>query len=359
MKNLTQDKIYVPSRKSVTKAGKVLVQKHSNSTEEWLLAYDTFSTWRALHTYPIQTFLSTARRKVRALKLENKATIARRLKRVPSILAKLKRFPTMELGRMQDIGGLRIIVPTMKDLKKLHDDYLRSAKSQTKHFQHTVGTAKDYINHPKDDGYRSLHQVFKYCSKRHHELNGLYIELQIRTQLQHSWATAVETLGLILNSSFKIGKGEEKYKQFFRLCSVAFSYKENTAIHPDFQKYTQQDIHQQLKSITQETQVLSKLKGMNIASKHIEQPKNKDAEYYLIKLNLDEHLLTIIPYTKKQILEAETAYAALEKEVEKGNNWEVVLVSLSDVKDIKKAYPNYFLDTTRFVREIEKIIESV
>ncbi|MFZ7174975.1 hypothetical protein ACLSYX_09200 [[Pasteurella] aerogenes] len=110
---------------------------------------------------------------------------------------------------------------------------------------------------------------------------------------------------------------------------------------------------------TQYQNIAELLKGMNIASKHIEQPKNKDAEYYLIKLNLDAHLLTIIPYTKKQILEAETAYAALEKEVEKGNNWEVVLVSLSDVKDIKKAYPNYFLDTTRFVREIEKIIESV
>lgn len=359
MTSLEQNKIYVPSRKSVTKAGKILIDKKSVSIEEWLDAYDVFSTWRALHTYPIQTFLSTARRKVRSLKLDNKTTIARRLKRIPSILAKLQRFPSMELGRMQDIGGLRIIVPTMKDLKKLHDNYINSAKNKSKHFQHTVGTTKDYIDNPKDDGYRSVHQVFKYCSKHHPELNGLNIELQIRTQLQHSWATAVETLGLILNSSFKTGKGEEKYKQFFRLCSVAFAYKENTAIHPDYQKYSEHDIHQQLKSITQETQVLSKLKGMNIASKHIEQPKNKNAEYYLIKLDLDNHWLTITPYTKNQIVDAETAYAALEKKVEEGNNWEVVLVSLSDVRDIKKAYPNYFLDTTRFVREIEKIIQSI
>ncbi|HEA3249401.1 RelA/SpoT domain-containing protein [Pasteurella multocida] len=354
--------IDVPSRKAVTKAGKILVQRHIKNTislSEWLDAYDTFSKWRALHTYPIQTFLSNARRKVRSLGLEKRATIARRLKRAPSILAKLQRFPTMELGRMQDIGGLRIILPTMSDLEKLHRDYVQSATRKTKHFQHSIGTAKDYIKNPKDDGYRSLHQVFKYCNKRHPELNGLSIELQIRTQLQHSWATAVETLGLLLNSSFKTGRGEEKYKQFFRLCSVAFAYKEKTAIHPDFQKYSEQDIHQQLKSITQETQVLSRLKGMNIASRHIEHPKNKNAEYYLIKLDLDKHMLAITPYTKNQIIEAETAYSALEKEVEKGNNWEVVLVSLSDVKDIKKAYPNYFLDTTRFVREIEKITNAI
>lgn len=355
--------IPVPSRKAVNKAGKVLIKRHffgsDQDIQEWLNAYSTFSTWRALHTYPIQTFLSNARRKIKKLGLDRKATIARRLKRIPSILAKLERFPSMELGRMQDIGGLRIILPTMKDVEKLHTDYLQSAKSKTKHFQHTISTAKDYINNPKDDGYRSLHQVFKYCNKHHPELNVLSIELQIRTQLQHSWATAVETLGLILNASFKTGKGDEIYKQFFRLCSVAFAHKEKTTIHPNFVQYNEQDIARMIKQIEQDTNVITRLKGMSIASKHIEQPKNNNAEYYLIKLDLDKQELSITPFTKKQVNEAESAYVALEKEVEQGKNWEVVLVSVNDVKDIKKAYPNYFLDTKKFVREIEQIIRSV
>lgn len=363
MKTITDDVIFVPSRKSVTKAGKILARKHQSlqsfDVSEWLDAYSTFSTWRALHTYPIQTFLSNARKKVKSLGLEKKTTIARRLKRIPSILAKLERFPNMELGRMQDIGGLRIIVPSMNDVEKLHRSYIQSANRQTKHFQHAIGTAKDYIKNPKDDGYRSLHQVFRYCSKHHPELNGLNIELQIRTRLQHSWATAVETLGLILNASFKTGKGDEKYKYFFKLCSVAFAHKEKTAIHPDFSKNSEKDIHRLIKKVAEDTQVISKLKGMTIASKHIEQPKNEDAEYYLIKLDLDKHMLSITPYTQKQTLEAESAYSALEKEVENGKNWEVVLVSVNDVKDIKKAYPNYFLDTTAFVKLIEQIISAI
>lgn len=366
---LPEDTIYVPSRKSVTRAGKVLVQHHlehsSPSTTrtttfnvmEWLEAYDTFSCWRGLHVYPIQTFVSNARRKVNSLGLK-KATIARRLKRIPSILSKLERFPHMELGRMQDIGGVRIILPTMKDVKKLHNSYIQSAKRKTS-FQHSIGTAKDYITNPKDDGYRSLHQVFKFCHRKHPELNGLSIELQIRTELQHSWATAVETLGLILNSSFKTGKGDEKYKLFFRLCSVAFSYKENTPIHPDYLEFSEQEIYRKIKELEDEIQVITKLKGITIASNHITKTTNKNAEYYLIKLDLKKHILSIVPYTKKQSLEAESAYASLEREVSEGKNWEVVLVSLSDVKDIKKAYPNYFLDTTNFVKTIEHIIRDV
>ncbi len=46
-------------------------------------------------------------------------------------------------------------------------------------------------------GYRSLHQVFSINSRTHPKLNSLRVELQIRTKLQHSWATAVRLLELL------------------------------------------------------------------------------------------------------------------------------------------------------------------
>lgn len=44
---------------------------------------------------------------------------------MPSIIEKLNRLGGIELSRMQDIGGLRIVVPTIDDIKKVHDILLR------------------------------------------------------------------------------------------------------------------------------------------------------------------------------------------------------------------------------------------
>lgn len=129
---------------------------------------------------------------------------------MPSIIDKLKRFDSLELSRMQDIGGLRIVVPTIDDIKKVHDRLLRKTSTLS------LSNEKDYINRdgPKSDGYRSVHMIFKYKSKKHPELTHYNIEIQIRTQLQHCFATTVETLGMIDNESYKTGKGEFKTKRF-------------------------------------------------------------------------------------------------------------------------------------------------
>ncbi len=45
----------------------------------------------------------------------------------------------------------------------------------------------------------------------------LLIELQLRTRLQHEWATAVETMGTFLQSSLKSSQGPEEWLDFFSL----------------------------------------------------------------------------------------------------------------------------------------------
>lgn len=80
---------------------------------------------------------------------------------MPSIIEKLNRFGEIELSRMQDIGGLRIVVHTIDDIKKVHDRLLRKTSTLS------LSNEKDYINTdgPKTDGYRSVHMIFKYKSK--------------------------------------------------------------------------------------------------------------------------------------------------------------------------------------------------
>ena len=88
------------SRSQVNKAGEILVREMESSdfdVDEWLWAFDVLSNWRACHGYPINTFQATLRQKLK--QIDSDALVAQRLKRTPSILAKLHRFSNMSFPR--------------------------------------------------------------------------------------------------------------------------------------------------------------------------------------------------------------------------------------------------------------------
>lgn len=97
-----------PSKKSVRKVGEAL-RNADLSESETAEALEILSSWRALYYQPTNTFQALIRKKISSLGIKS-AIVAQRLKRTPSIVAKLKRFPSMQLDRMQDIGGIRAVV---------------------------------------------------------------------------------------------------------------------------------------------------------------------------------------------------------------------------------------------------------
>jgi len=48
----------------------------------------------------------------------------------------------------------------------------------------------------------------------------------------------------------------------------------------------------------------------------------------------------------------------VEKRTQAGEPIEAVLVAAGPVEALKKAYPNYFLDTHEFIRQIEHVIQE-
>src|SRR5258708_23776851 len=176
------------SRGKVNRAGEIL-RAYAQSTEavpieqldEWNWAYEVLANWRACHNYPINTFQATLRSRLKAI--DKKATVAQRLKRFPSIVLNLQRFEGMQLARMQDIGGIRAILGTMSKVRRLERVYCE------RKFQHDLVSSKDYIAQPKTDGYRSIHLIYRYKNPKEASYNGLLLELQLRTRLQHAWAT--------------------------------------------------------------------------------------------------------------------------------------------------------------------------
>lgn len=343
------EKIDVPSRSAVHRTGSVL-RKPDATVEEFREALNTLSQWRFLHSYPINTFQAYLRGKVKQAGYES-PIIAQRLKRLPSIIRKLERFKTMGLETMQDIGGIRVILDNINDVYHLHNLLMKSR------FPHkAILSPNDYIKEPKPDGYRSLHQVYKYANLKHPELNVLHIELQIRTKLQHSWATAVETLGIVEKSSFKTGEGSEEFKRFFKLSSALFSIVEKQPVLEEYRDMPRNVLISELKALEAELQVTTKLKGLAITAKQIESSSNNFTGYHLMILDAKEGKVSIINFTKNQLASAELLYTAQEAATRDNPNISVVLISAGNVKEIRKAYPNYLLDTNSFIRNLLRLM---
>lgn len=339
------------SKSQVDKAGDILV--NSKSTQEQVdKALDILSNWRACHGYPINTFQSTLRNRLKRLKFKT-AIVAQRLKRMPTIIIKLKRYKNMQLARMQDIGGLRAIVNSINDVNALEHIYLSD-----KNFPHDLVRNDDYIQKPKEDGYRSVHLVYKYKNKLKLEYNGLLLELQIRTKLQHIWATAVETMGTYLGQALKSGEGEQKWRDFFTIASSAFAYIEKSPPVLKLSRLDKEKTFKALAHIETDISALSTMEGYKFALNIITE-KGTGSYYHLIILNSLEKRVQIKSYAKGNIKQASADYTKTEARAAKGEKIEPVLVSAGDINNLKRAYPNFFLDVQDFINRVKSIQDEI
>ena len=141
--------------------------------------------------------------------------IAGRLKRTSSIIRKLQRPQNkgMDLTRMSDIAGTRVIVENLTDQKKI----LELLKEK-----YSVEKIYDYVE--SDQNYKSIHLVLK-------EEPYKYIEVQIRTLAQQTWADESEEFG----EQAKQGLYPEVVKDYLTLLSTVM-YKIDKGMDFDLSK---------------------------------------------------------------------------------------------------------------------------
>jgi hypothetical protein len=297
--------------------------------------------------YPINTFQALLRLKLK--NIDSDAIVAQRLKRAPSILAKLQRFEGMKLARMQDIGGLRAVVRNVARVRDLEQSY------RTARFKHQLASSKNYIDEPKSDGYRSIHLIYRYANKGVPQYDGLSLELQLRTRLQHAWATAVETMGTFLGQALKSGQGEGEWRSFFSTASAALATIERTAPVPGYEGYDRPEVFAAVAKAESRLRVLDKLRGFAIAADRITTERGQGA-FHLVVLDSESRRVSIRPYPIARLEQANADYADIEQRTKAGEPIEAVLVSAGPVSALRKAYPNYFLDTQEFIHQIKKVI---
>ncbi|HYR22239.1 MAG TPA: RelA/SpoT domain-containing protein [Chthoniobacterales bacterium] len=332
-------------RRDVNAAAKELLKNEALRGAEYQEASLIVNNWRYAHNYPLNTFKVTLR--AYAKKAFPPAIVAERRKRLESILSKLQREPSMKLTQMQDIAGCRAIVGSVASVDRLVDIYQRS---DLKHKLHHV---KDYIASPKPSGYRGAHMIYEYFSDKRDTWNGLKVELQFRSPLQHVWATAVETVGAFTKQALKSSRGQAEWLRFFALMGSHIARIEKTALVPNTPQ-DETELRSELSECATQLNAFSQLEGFQSSIGAIDEPGLKESGYYLLELNTASTppSLNVTGYKKSDL----KAAMFDSTKAEKNPDLNVVLVAVSSLKTLKRAYPNYYADTESFLRILRKAV---
>jgi len=307
--------------------------------------------WRACHGYPLNVLQTNLRRAAR--KFDSAPLIAQRTKRFASIALKLGLRPTMKLTQMQDIGGCRAVLRSVQAVRQV-DQFYRSG-SQMKH---TLATRDDYITTPKPTGYRGIHLVYRYFSDKPAgaKWNGLKIEMQIRSQYQHAWATAVETVGTFLGQALKSSSGADEWLRFFALMGSVIALRERSPLVPETPA-VRSELIAELDHHAYTLNVAARLQAYSDALQKLEQ-ETRDAKFYLLKLDPTSSQLVITGFRADEFDRAQKAYSEVEQPLEGKMGTDAVLVSVDSLAALQRAYPNYFADTRVFVELLRQALSG-
>jgi ppGpp synthetase/RelA/SpoT-type nucleotidyltranferase len=343
------------SRADVDRAGRTLVHLMGTPGTEWTDAYESewwrstkvINNWRSAHAYPLNTFQNGLRSKSR--KIDPNAVVAQRTKRLWSIWHKLDRFKTMQLAQIQDIGGCRAILGTAEQVRALVHAYEHSSLRHSRR-------VTDYMTSPRQSGYRGVHIIWKYRSDKptKESYNGLQIEMQIRSVLQHAWATSVETIGTLTRQALKSSLGEQDWLRFFALMGSVIALQEGAPGVP-LTPTNRVDLVRELREYSYRISALSRLRA--IGNLHVLDQSNASGAH-LFLLEMTGENLRVTGFRASQQKEAQDSYSEREASITRDENSDAVLVSVDSLSSLRKAYPNYFLDASVFADVLEAALSD-
>lgn len=88
----------------------------------------------------------------------------------------------------------------------------------------------------------------------------------------------------------------------------------------------------------------------------LEQATTSKSHYYLLKLEPGAQRVTLTGFKSSELGQAAEAYLEAEKSIAGTPGAEAVLVSVNSLSALRKAYPNYFLDTSFFLFSLEETL---
>ena len=319
------------SKSRVTRAGE-RIRQDAGTADDLIVIEE----WRAAHRGVLNTFQAILRNRTRGTKV----SVAQRHKRKLTIFDKLKRLPGMQLARMDDVAGCRLIFDSIEDLQSFRGKF---HKARFNHKLRNSPDKYDYIKVPKPTGYRGIHDVYEYNvnSESGKGLAGLYIEIQYRTLVQHAWATAVEVIGFITQSQPKFQRGDDRYERAMALASELLARAHEGQKGP-VPVASDQEVLDEFLSLESTLHLMQTLRGLNSATGDVTDKRNS------ILIFSKEGELEI-----RNFRDATDALRALFELEKKMPDRDVVLVRADSSEEVRLAFRNYFTDAREFVRLVD------
>ena len=336
---MTQYPILHYSKREVVRVGDTLRGKIAeNCTEEILQAFRIAYDWRNSHAYPMKRIRQELGGRVRRIRAD--AVTAGRMKRMSSIRRKLARLPG-NLTQIHDLGGCRAIVQSIDDTQKLIEYYKRGESV------HEFRNDYNYIDNPKVDGYRSYHAVLSYRGEGEEtKFDGRRIEVKIRTQLQHAWATSVEAVGLFRGQDLKAGEGDANWLRLFTLMSAEFADIEKCQSIPGTPRNGLR--RKELRDLNNAISAIDVLESLSQSFKAASSFRT-NAKYFVLGYDKAEGIVTV-----------RTLEGAVWAEGQARDDWsrDDVMVEVDKVDNLRAAYPNYFGDVRSFLSHLKRVVNG-
>lgn len=325
------------SKNEIRKAGHVFVAREIDE-EDLADALVKVDYWRGVHVEILGRLLDEVERLSRIFP---GLLVAGRLKKRKTIIDKLQREDNVkDLDTMYDIAGCRIVVGSLAELRQIADIALESPFCDKKH-------TKDYIAQPKEDGYRGIHVIYRYddldCG------HTLRAELQIRTEREHAWATAVEMYDAAARTRLKFENEDSAPFWFFKKASALIEDIEmGRAVDVDNIRsigmgvLCGQDVLDVV-DLLREANNAAYYAGVNYAL--------SIDDYCLIDLNVNEQMLFATR------LESDSAVRTYFEAESESDDHDVVLTKGFSMEDLRRLYPNYFGNIEVFIQFVEEHME--
>ena len=335
------------SRHQLDKYGEALISSDPFKRNE---ALPHVQRWRDSHFFVLQDFAEQINHLLVEKGIHYEFS-SMRIKRMVSIEEKLRNNATksMKLGGMQDIGGIRYVFSDIVELDKVQEvlNSFVPLRFQTRREPY------DYVSAPKESGYRSIHYVYKYQSEDE-KYDGISIELQIRTKLQHAWAMAVETASLISKTSLKADiENEKEWRGFFKLVSALFSREEDKPILTQYRESSKEQLCTDF-FLYKKMKLIDKLKALRVTVVHDFEEDMKG--FCVLTIDFVKQIVHAKVYNIEDEKEASKTFSEIESAINKDEA--ALMVAIEKMQEIKEAYPSYFLDTRDFLSHLERFEEE-
>jgi hypothetical protein len=137
---------------------------------------------------------------------------------------------------------------------------------------------------------------------------------------------------------------------------TAIAMKERTTLVPGTCT-KKSELRRELREYAKRLDVENRLSAFGTALQITSRPGRSKARYFVVDLDFTEKKLFIRGYNSAEFVKASDDYAQTERKIT-GMSRDAVLVSVQSLSSLRRAYPNYYLDTHSFIKLVNETIHE-